>query len=456
MNKILVYINNYQKAVEVQQQLKAWGHFALVAYQSFSPAMLKDSDYLMADWNLKDELFDCLYGRTDLGIGFYHDLFMSDIDDVTQLREIESQALQDRQWDICKGINAFYIYGDVIRRRSVLYAKPSKIQIETTDLCNAKCIMCSHAYSHGTGTDILESGVIQRIEPMLPYLKTIVLHGNGEPFLKKDIVAYLDQFAQYHIRFITNTNLSIMTDELIDALKSHFLELNVSCDAHEKQLYEYVRKGLKFSRFVANAKWVRRECPDLTMKMNVVIMRQNLPYLSDIVRFAAELGFNEILLNQLCVDPKNSNLEDDPFLYPNLYVANVEKAIQTARKCHIVIRCPQLSGLTATAETVGCPREKTEQNFIGICDWLVESPYINLQGGVAFCCINQMRILGNIFQKDMENIWNNNAYQKLRSDFYSGRLNSWCQGCDFMLQNRLRYLKLLTSDSTRIRKVGRT
>ena len=451
MTGIIVYTDE-KRAVEVQGKMEHPGSFALVPFCAFSPAMLEDHDYIMADWKLKDALFDCLYGKTDLGIGFFHELFISDIDHVEELLQIEKEARAHRRWDICKGINSFLTYGDVIRKRLILNGKPSKIQIETTDLCNARCIMCSHAYNRGTGTDILESGIISRIEPILPYVRTIVLHGNGEPFLKKDLTNYLRQFSAYHICFITNTNLSIVNDEILYALRSYFTELNVSCDAHEKELYEMIRAGLNFETFVENVKRVRAACPDLVMKMNVVVMRQNLSCLSKIVRFAAELRFDEVIFNQLCVDAKNNNLEDDPHLYPSLYVRSIEEAVQEAQKCGIVIRCPQLTALEPHTEA----QDKSETVSQGICDWLVESPYINLQGDVAFCCMNQTKTLGNVFRDDIESIWNNSAYQKLRADFHNNRLNVWCQGCDFMLQNRLRYLKLLNSDADSIRKAGRS
>ena len=454
MTGIIVY-SDEKRAAEVREKMGHLCSFEPVPFRAFSPAMLENRDYIMADWNLKDELFDCLYGKTDLGIGFFHELFISDIDDIEALLKIEKQAREQHRWDICKGINSFLVYGDVIRKRLVLNGKPSKIQIETTDLCNARCIMCSHAYNRGTGTDILESGIIGRIEPILPYVRTIVLHGNGEPFLKKDLTGYLRQFSEYHISFITNTNLSIVNDEILHAMKSYFIELNVSCDAHEKELYEMIRAGLNFETFVENVKRVRAACPELVMKMNVVVMRQNLAHLSQIVRFAAELGFDEVIFNQLCVDAKNNNLEDDPYLYPELYVRNMEKAVQEAKRTGIVIRCPQLTALEPHTDHADRPRNEPVAQFRGICDWLVESPYINLQGDVAFCCMNQMKTLGNVFRDDIESIWNNSAYQKLREDFHNNRLNVWCQGCDFMLQNRLRYLKLLSSDSSSIRKRGR-
>lgn len=455
MTGLLVY-SDEKKAAQIQEAVKHLCSFEPVPFDAFSPAMLENHDYIMADWKLKDELFDCLYGKMNLGIGFFHELFMSDIDDVEGLLETEKKARAQHRWDICKGINSFLIYGDIIRKRLILNGKPSRIQIETTDLCNARCIMCSHAYNRGTGTDILESGIIPRIEPILPYVKTIVLHGNGEPFLKKNLTQYLRQFSEYHISFITNTNLSIVNDEILHALRSYFIELNVSCDAHEKELYEMIREGLKFDTFVENVKRVRKACPDLLMKMNVVVMRQNLPHLSEIVRFAAELGFDEVIFNQLCVDAKNNNLEDDPYLYPNLYMGNIEKAVQEAEKSKIVIRFPQLTALETDTDPDSQATHSSCAVFRGICDWLVESPYINLQGDVAFCCMNQTKILGNIFRDDMERIWNNSAYQRLRGDFHNARLNIWCQGCDFMLQDRLQYLKLLSSDPNSIRKVGRS
>ncbi|URW87707.1 SPASM domain-containing protein [Blautia wexlerae] len=63
-----------------------------------------------------------------------------------------------------------------------------------------------------------------------------------------------------------------------------------------------------------------------------------------------------------------------------------------------------------------------------------------MNGNVAFCCINQGKIIGNVFDKDLMEIWNNEQYLLTRQAFYQGDIPQLCSGCDFLVQNRLHYM----------------
>lgn len=441
MKGLVIYAANARRALEISGYLeKQKGYrFDIKSIKSIT-AIPNDATYIACDWGARIEFYKlvCNLG-SKYGIAFYNDAFISDVDNTATLDDALGVAIKNKNWEICKGINQFYLMGDIIRKRNVLKSNPSKLQIETTDLCNAKCIMCSHAYDDGTGIDILRSGIIERLESILPFIKFIVLHGNGEPFLKKDIADYLRRMSQYGVKFITNTNLSIITDELIPFLQTSFAELNVSCDGHTASLYEHIRKGLSFERFVNNARRVREECPDLCMKMSVVVMRQNMKYMPEIVDFAADLGFDEIVFNQLCVDEKNNNLQDAAYFYPNELKKYTNMAKNKGKAREILVTVSDMLD-SKDIESATMQNHNSIIQCNGICDWVVECPYIDLRGNVSVCCINQKIYLGNLFTDSFNSIWNGASYKKIRAEFNCGTLPSPCIGCDFLNQKRLRYL----------------
>ena len=456
MKGIILYSDDRQRALEMKAVLEARRGFPFeVRDFDHVDGFSEKPDYMAAEWNSRVKLLDVLQKwGTDPGVAFYNESLLSDIDDTADIDAALKKALNSRRWEICKSLNLFYLMGDIIRKRDVLRSKPTKLQIETTDLCNAKCIMCSHAYSDGTGIDILQSGIIDRLETILPFVKVIVLHGNGEPFLKKNVTDYLTRMSRYGVRFIANTNLSVITDELLAFFKSSFLELNVSCDGHTKELYESIRKGLSFERFLKNVETVRRECPDLTMKMAVVVMRQNLTALPAIVDFAAEMGFNEVVLNQLCVDEKNNNLQDAAYLYPDELVKYTALALERGNQKRIKVTVPYSLDTTAKEGS----EERTDEADIpcrGVCDWVVECPYIDLRGNVAPCCIKQKEYLGNLYSSDFGSVWNGERYAAARSAFRRGKLPASCIGCDFANQGRLQYLRIQSNGLKTLKKETR-
>ena len=317
MRGLVLYTKKKKEALEIKERLENQkGYNFEIKRVNELKIIPENIAYIAADWDVRLELIK-LIQLTDVyfGVAFYNKAFFSDIDDTKDIDIALDNAIRQKNWEICKGINLFYLMGDIVRKRINLRSKPVKLQIETTDLCNARCIMCSHSYSEGTGIDILKSGILKKLESVLPFVKVIILHGNGEPFLKKDVTIYLQKMAEYGISFVANTNLSIVNDQLISFFNKSFIELTVSCDGHTKELYESIRKGLSFECFIRNVKRVRRQCPHLNMKMAVVVMRQNMSYLAEIVEFAAAHGFNEIIFNQLCVDEKNENVQDAAYLY---------------------------------------------------------------------------------------------------------------------------------------------
>lgn len=443
MKGIVLYSDDLQKAVEMKAFFETrYGFLFEVWYIDLFDDFPGKPNYIAAEWNLRLPLMKLLRKKEiESGIAFYNESFISDIDDTAEIDLVLNKAVSSHNWELCKSLNLFYLTGDIIRKRNVLRSRPTKMQIETTDLCNAKCIMCSHAYSEGTGIDILQSGIIDKLEKILPFVKVIVLHGNGEPFLKKNVTEYLRQMSQYSIQFIANTNLSILTDEMVEFFNTSFIELNISCDGHTKELYESIRRGLSYESFVENIETVRRRCPDLTMKMSVVVMRQNMMFLPEIVDFAGKIGFNEIILNQLCVDEKNGNLQDAAYLYPDDLMKYTLLALEKGRQKNITVIVPYILNPTEDAKA-GELGDSMDGSCLGVCDWVVECPYIDLRGNVAPCCMKQKENLGNLYECDFESIWNGEPYVKIRREFRKGRLPSICKGCDFVNQGRLDYLSV--------------
>lgn len=456
MKGLVLFNKDVKRAMEIKENLECRTKFEFVLKQIDTiDSIPKDIAYVAADWDSRIELYKFIKKQAvNVGVAFYNDKFFSDIDDTKDINLCFEDAARRRAWDVCKGINQFYLMGDIIRKRDVLTSKPVKLQIETTDLCNARCIMCSHAYSEGTGIDILDSGIIDRIEYILPCVRVIVLHGNGEPFLRKNIIKYLTIMSQYKVKFIANTNLSIVTDELLAFFNTNFIELNVSCDGHTPELYEYIRKGLSFKRFTQNVKYVRKHCQNLIMKMSVVVMKQNLKYMPELVDFAEKLGFNEVVFNQLCVDARNNNLQDAAYLYPDELQQYTFLALEKGKCRNIKVT------VAYTLEPVRSSQGKKQAYNVNepsmeICDWLVEGPYIDLRGNIAICCMKQKEILGNLYDQSFLSIWNGNEYINARKKFRTGQLPSSCNGCDFLNQGRLQFLSVKNAGLGTLKKQKR-
>lgn len=393
------------------------------------------------------------------------------------------KSLQSQDWQFVKQINKIKVDLNRVMRNVVLDTYPTQLQLESTSFCNARCIMCSHYYAENKGARDMDSLMLEKLSELLPYLEILIMHGNGEPFASKLFQESVNTYASYQIGLTTNTNLSILTEDHIERINRSFANIRVSCDACTKEIYEGIRKNLSFERFISNAARLRDRCPDVTKTMAAVLMRQNLEQLPEMVQFAAEYGFHEIIFSNLGTSLLVGNKMDNISHYPFLAAKQLRNALEVGERYGIKVTIPNSFDLSLQNEEacagelalihsepffktdaeVAKIREFAEsivgdeyrlvedladcfwdENLFtcdGICEWCIEKPYIDLKGDVFVCCINASYRVGNIFAcNSFLELWNNDTYKKIRSLFYAGKLPGFCDNCQFILNGSLKRL----------------
>ena len=401
----------------------------------------------------------------------------------------------DRSDWICRKRDEFAQKGDL--RRAKIYNKllaeitfitkksetlnyPVQIQVESTTKCNARCIMCEHFYNHNSARgDLAEEG-IGIISEVLPYAEEVFIHGIGEPFLAKNILPLLHSCNIYQNKVSTNSNMSYLTDEILEELKTCFYRLMISCDGATEDVYSGIRRGTRLADMFSNVKKVRNANPDINLRMSVVAMRQNVRELPSIVRLAHDLGVEGITISNVVPNPLIGNEMDCLLHYPAHMHKYMRMAKEEADSFGMTIRLPELSAeYIVTEENLIIeeqemskyrlfPKEEDAKRISeeyrmlagqtgihgsdfeeleyagqddtcrGICDNLLEKPFIDSEGNVAPCCINPMYHLGNIYETgSLMAVWNGEPYQKLRREFYEGRLPRCCRNCQFLLNHTL-------------------
>ena len=186
--------------------------------------------------------------------------------------------------------------------------------------------------------------------------------GFGEPFLHPDILRFIRLYHSYGIRLTATTNGSVMTEELAEMIHKAFYSITVSCDACTKETFESIRGGLDFEKFKENVRLLRSFGKKLPMRMSTVAMRQNLHELPGIVRLAAELGFDLIIISDITTQELMRNLGDSIKCFPaaaSHYLLEAEKA---AKECGIQIQYPEYILITRA----GIPFEEEQEILKGM------------------------------------------------------------------------------------------
>ncbi len=347
---------------------------------------------------------------------------------------------------------------------------PRYLQLEHTTRCNARCIMCNHLYTANRGAMDLNLDVMYRLKDVLKYVETVMLNGDGEPFLYAEIEKSLALLQKNDVLIGTNTNLSYIPDNVWGYLNDSFSFLNISCDGSSKELYEKIRKGLSFETFVENLKKLNKVAPDLNKTLDCVLMRQNIGDMENLVKFAVDYGFNSVKFHSLGVNPIIDNSGDAPELYSRYLAEQVEKAKGLAESLGIDIQVPSVGSLKGASieddlkrieeeEMLSVDRIKKaeEKDFDlsfqykriqvtdddlspapfengDVCRWAIERCYIDLMGNVTTCCYDIRHTYGNLQEQNFDDIWNGPVYRKFRKEMLQGRLPKWCKYCQWIKQ----------------------
>ena len=347
---------------------------------------------------------------------------------------------------------------------------PRYIQLEHTNRCNAHCIMCNHFFLGNSGTDELQEKLVKKIEPILPYCELIMLNGDGEPFLCRNIGNYAKLYKKYGVRISANTNLCALSPDGIRQYGKYIDYLNVSCDGVSKETFEFIRRGLDFDRFKENLRVLTSEFPHMRVNLDCVLMTHNITEAADIVKFAKENGVASVHFNLLRTNPRIGNQADCIFNYPSLAAKCINKAIETANFLDIEIVCPRLGSAKTDAQAESelaslmavnrdalikerlqnidvtdhdsiaedylnieaCANDFNNSTFNGgkYCSWALERCYIDIAGNVSTCCFNVHHYMGNLYNAEsFDEIWNGSNYRNLRLKMAVNILPEWCRNC---------------------------
>ena len=95
------------------------------------------------------------------------------------------------------------------QRRGVYQHYPEVLQIELTDRCNGRCIMCKHYYKGNHGAGDLANGVLAKLEEYLPFCRLVLLNGYGESLISSQYRSCMDLLKKYQVKVFVTSNLSV-------------------------------------------------------------------------------------------------------------------------------------------------------------------------------------------------------------------------------------------------------
>jgi hypothetical protein len=202
--------------------------------------------------------------------------------------------------------------------RQVTGARPKHIEFILSTLCDLKCTYCGPDFSTAWVADVTRHGPFpmapDQVSPpsapegfremfwdwfadSLPEVEYIQFNG-GEPLIQPEFYAVVRKIMAEPVRLqlgvISNLNTPAASLEsfrrlLPGLLEKHSFRLGVSQDSIGARA-EFIRQGLRWSRFDANLRALLREFPTLEVQVAPTMSALNVTSVHMLLRYLDELG----------------------------------------------------------------------------------------------------------------------------------------------------------------------
>ena len=158
---------------------------------------------------------------------------------------------------------------------------PDIVQIESTNLCNAKCVFCPRDEMHRR-QGVMDFELYRKVvdECAALGITHVRVHNYGEPFLDKQLVEkvrYAKSKGIAEVGMISNG--SLITEDLARGMIDAGLDaINISVDASGKEVFEATRLHLKYDDVIQNVRTLarlRNESGRTHPKLILSFVRQN-------------------------------------------------------------------------------------------------------------------------------------------------------------------------------------
>ncbi len=344
-----------------------------------------------------------------------------------------------------QNLPAAYTFVDPSSRGDIAAESPRVVFIEVTNHCNLLCETCPRTFTSYEDPQTLSWENFTIIADQFPKMERAVLHGIGEPLLNKDLPHMIAHLKGRGVTVLFNTNATLLTETWGRKLiESGLDELRCSLDGATTETYARIR-GVPLLHKVVNhlTKFTElqrvsgAESPKVSIWMTG--MRENITELPDLVRLAGHMGVEEVYVQRMVyyldhdespglMDAGHALFDD----FDQLADRCIAEAEGIAAELGVTLRA---SGATDPRRSLAAAMLRDQAPWRGcLRPWT--TAYVTANGNCLPCCISPFATqeyenlkMGNLFEQDFAEIWNDERYQAWRAALLSDHPPTPCRGC---------------------------
>lgn len=306
-----------------------------------------------------------------------------------------------------------------MRRDPLRPPKPRMIQIEPTRRCNLSCIMCLRTGRANPDGEMSFDVFRSLIERDFNYRHHLLLYGQGEPLLCKDLFKMIRYERRRGNFVVTVTNGTLLGEDAGRELaRSDLNILRVSIDAATDATYGKVRRGATLGQVVRNVASLKRALSETRAKTELAVtfmaLKENYREIPEMVKLTRQMGVPTLEIKELppyadsSMEPLSIAARRDPALARNIQGAMAE-AREGAKKCGVFLITSRFGRAAGMGRCMN-PWFKT---------------YVGADGSVTPCsslCFSPEAVLGHLPDDRFEAIWLGEAYRQIRKSLLEGEI----------------------------------
>ena len=303
-----------------------------------------------------------------------------------------------------------------------------RISVDTNNLCNLKCVMCSLSLPGGkSSSQIMSLTQFESLEKeVFPKTRILDLSCGFEPFMTKNFIDYIRvarKFCQGHIAICTNGLL--IKESTIDRILNENLldEITISIDGLSPETYNSIRINgnfrdlLQVLEALKEAKTKIKSNRKLFLRLNYTLMRRNIEELIGIHDFASKYSIDCLQLRHMRLTSEFTHLFSESLYFHQELSDRILKIVCKDKRpgSKITIMTPPLF-----SDTKGVLTTKNSCVY----PWFNFSIFSD--GSVKLCNFGK---IGNFIDSGFKSIEASARLKEIRQGLLQGKYKKYCHDC---------------------------
>ena len=356
---------------------------------------------------------------------------------------------------------------DLSSRAVTVKSFPSVMYLEATRGCPYTCIMCKVPDEHGRKSVDVSQDLLDRVSPYFQYLEILGIHLYGEPLISRNIDYFIEATRANDCYLHMNSTGFFLKPELVDRLLATRLHIMFSIHAGTSATYRKIM-GQDLQRVMDNISYLTEKStlsgsPDNEFWFSYIVVKETVNEIDDFLLLAHRTGVSKVRFMKLDPNPKilkGAYREAEDFVYRyheqfnrevgQTFLDQLPRIRERAQELGITIEAGNMEFAAAHGVSLKQAAHRAsrllpiELNILPLVKRRVDpsgggcclAPWtgqiqISQDGNVNLCCSARYS-LGNVFEKSLEEIWNDHRIRAIRGDFHNGLFPRTCGYCKGM------------------------